>query len=95
MIISFRCAETEALFHGETVARFANIRAAAERKLQMLEAAATLDFLCSPPGNRLEPLQGDRSGQYSIRINSQFRLCFIWNSIGEVGASHVEIVDYH
>ncbi|MBN9356666.1 MULTISPECIES: type II toxin-antitoxin system RelE/ParE family toxin [Herbaspirillum] len=95
MILSFRCADTEALFHGKSVPRFANIRAAAERKLQMLDAAATLEFLRTPPGNRLESLHGNRDGQHSIRINSQFRLCFMWHSIGRIGASHVEIIDYH
>ena len=58
----------------------------------MLDSAVTLDFLRSPPGNRLEQLQGDRSGQYSIRINQQFRICFLWT---ELGPESVEIVDYH
>jgi proteic killer suppression protein len=62
------------------------------RKLAMLDAAATLAFLASPPGNRLEALKGDRRGQYSIRVNDQFRLCFRWTP---EGATDVEIVDYH
>lgn len=66
--------------------------AVAERKLQQLDSAATLDFLRSPPGNRLEALSGDRAGRHSIRINSQFRLCFLWT---EQGPEEVEITDYH
>lgn len=92
MIIDFACADTEALFRQKRVARFANIQAVAIRKLAQLNAAATLDFLRVPPGNRLEMLQGNRAGQYSIRINDQWRLCFTW-SAGHV--SNVEIVDYH
>ncbi len=72
--------------------RFAAIKAVAERKLQMLDSAATLDFLRSPPGNRLEALSGDRKGQHSIRVNSQWRVCFEWTDKGPV---NVEIVDYH
>ncbi|HEX5360777.1 MAG TPA: type II toxin-antitoxin system RelE/ParE family toxin, partial [Fluviicoccus sp.] len=64
----------------------------AERKLAMLDAAQTLSFLRSPPGNRLEALRGDRAGQHSIRINDQWRLCFIWTADGP---ENVEIVDYH
>lgn len=63
-----------------------------ERKLAMLDAAKALDDLRSPPGNRLEALKGDRAGQHSIRINDQFRMCFVWT---ESGPSEVEIVDYH
>ncbi len=63
-----------------------------ERKLQMLDSAATLEFLRSPPGNRLEALRGDRAGQHSIRVNDQFRICFVWT---ERGPMSVEIVDYH
>ena len=63
-----------------------------ERKLQMLDSAATLEFLRSPPGNRLEALRGDRAGQHSIRVNDQFRICFVWTERGPMG---VEIVDYH
>lgn len=64
----------------------------AERKLAQLDAALTLDFLRSPPGNRLELLSGDRQGQHSIRINDQWRVCFVWTG---KGVSDVEIVDYH
>lgn len=92
MIQSFACADTQKLYEGKKVASFANIASVAERKLQQLDSAVTLDFLRSPPGNRLEPLAGDRAGQHSIRINAQWRLCFVWS---EDGPEHVEIVDYH
>ena len=92
MIESFGGKETQALFGGKRVKRFVNIEAIAQRKLQQLDSAATLAFLRSPPGNRLEALSGDRAGQHSIRINDQFRLCFVWN---DGNASNVEIVDYH
>lgn len=72
--------------------RFANIHAVAERKLTLLSAAVELKDLRSPPGNRLEALQGDRAGQHSIRINAQWRVCFVWTDDGPVD---VEIVDYH
>lgn len=92
MIRSFKCSSTQALFEGKTVARFVNFRAVAERKLQMLHRAMVVDDLRVPPGNRLEALTGDRKGQHSIRINDQWRLCFIWT---EGDATNVEIVDYH
>ena len=72
--------------------RFSAILAVAERKLTQLHSAETLEFLRSPPGNRLEALKGDREGQHSIRINSQYRVCFRWTS---EGPEDVEIVDYH
>ena len=92
MIQSFRCVDTEALFTTGKSKRFANIRAIAERKLQQLDSAATLEFLRSPPGNHLEALVGDRAGQHSMRINLQWRVCFVWT---DQGPEQVEIVDYH
>ena len=92
MIRSFKCADTEALYISGKSKRFANFRSVAERKLQQLDSAATLEFLKSPPGNHLEALGGDRAGQHSIRINQQWRLCFVWSPDGPL---NVEIVDYH
>jgi proteic killer suppression protein len=92
MIRSFKCATTEALSKGQRVRKFANIAKVARRKLRQLEIAGRLDDLRVPPGNHLEALKGDRSGQYSIRINDQWRVCFRWT---ELGAENVEIVDYH
>jgi proteic killer suppression protein len=91
MIKTFRCPDTERLFNGQRIKRFANIEAIAMRKLQQLHAATTLDFLRVPPGNRLEALKGDWLGQWSIRFNGQWRVCFVWDA----GALDVEIVDYH
>lgn len=92
MIKSFRCRDTQKLFEGRCPSRLRALQRIAERKLQQLDAATTLDFLRSPPGNRLEKLRGDREDQYSIRINQQFRICFRW----EDGHVHdVEITDYH
>ena len=92
MIRSFKDRDTRAFYEGKRVRRFQSFRAQAERKLHMLDAALELADLAAIPGNRLEPLLGDRRGQYSIRINGQWRICFKW----EKGrASDVEIVDYH
>lgn len=91
-IQSFACDKTEALFETGKTRDFAAIKSVAERKLTMLDAAVTLDFLRSPPGNRLEALVGNRAGQHSIRINSQWRICFVWTVQGPLD---VEIVDYH
>lgn len=92
MIKHFRCPDTQRLFEGKRVPRFVNISRVAIRKLQQLNAAATLSFLQVPPSNRLEALKGDRRGQYSLRINDQWRICFVWRD-GHV--CDVEIVDYH
>ena len=92
MIVSFHCRETEEFFNGERPKRFQGIARVALRKLDMLDAATMLDDLRRPPGNRLEPLKGDRAGQHSIRINDQWRICFVWH---EGNAYRVEIVDYH
>lgn len=93
MIRSFACQETERLFNDETSRRLpANIQRVARRKLLLLNQSRRAEDLRSPPGNRLERLKGDRAGQYSIRINDQYRICFRWQ--GE-DAFAVEIVDYH
>ena len=92
MIQGFQCSDTEALFAGKRIARFANFEAVAMRKLQQLHAATALEFLRVPPGNQLEALKGDRKGQHSIRVNGQWRLCFVW---ADGHATRVEIVDYH
>jgi proteic killer suppression protein len=92
MIKGFRCADTRALFETGKCKRFSAIIKAATRKLAQLDAAQTLEFLRSPPGNRLEALKGERKGQFSIRINDQYRLCFRWTN---EGPTDVELVDYH
>lgn len=92
MIKSFRCKDTAALFDDRRVNRFQAIERQARRRLLYLNRARTLNDLMQPPGNQTEALKGDRSGQYSIRINDQWRICFTW----ENGDAHdVEIVDYH
>jgi proteic killer suppression protein len=92
MIVSFKSADTEALANGRRVKRFANIESVARRKLRQLQIAVQLQDLRVPPDNRLELLKGDRAGQYSIRVNDQFRVCFHWTT---AGAEDVEIIDYH
>ncbi len=92
MIKSFKCKSTEQLFHDVPVASFRAIERPARRKLLYLHRARVLEDLRQPPGNRLEALKGNRSGQHSIRINDQWRLCFVWHD-GDV--YDVEIVDYH
>jgi proteic killer suppression protein len=92
MIVSFADADTQAVFAGQKVRRWVNVLAVAQRKLQLLDSAATLDALRVPPGNRLEALSGDRRGQHSICVNDQFRVCFVWAADGVHG---VQIVDYH
>jgi len=92
VIRSFRRADTERLFRREAVRRFKAIERQALRKLGMLDAAPDLRTLSTLPGNRLELLKGAREGQYSIRINDQWRICFVWR---EGHAYEVEIVDYH
>jgi proteic killer suppression protein len=93
VIRSFKCKETERLFNLEPVKKIpAVVQRSALRKLWILDAAAALQDLRSPPGNKLESLKGDRQGQYSIRINDRFRVCFVWQGSD---AWDVEIVDYH
>ncbi len=92
MIRSFLCADTESLFQSLAVSRFRNIERVARRKLLQIHAATELVSLRVPPGNMLETLKGNRKGQHSIRINDQWRVCFVWR---DDGAYQVEIVDYH
>ena len=92
MIRSFACRETETLFNDYNVRRFKNFEQVARRKLLYLHRATLLQELRVPPGNRLEALKGDRKGQHSIRINGQWRLCFLWK---DGDALNVEIVGYH
>lgn len=92
MIKSFKCKDTQTLFETGSSRVFANFLSVATRKLTYLDNATTLDALRSPPANQLEKLLGDREGQYSIRINDQFRICFVWT---DDGIYEVEIVDYH
>lgn len=92
MIRSFADRDTERLFWDEDVRRFSAIEHVARRKLLILSGASRLDDLRTPPGNRLEALKGNRTGQFSIRINDQWRICFRWI---DAAAEDVEIVDYH
>lgn len=92
MIHSFACRDTAALFDSMAAPRFKNIERVARRKLLQLHAVTMLDSLRVPPGNQLESLKGDRRGQHSMRVNEQWRVCFVWRSDG---AHNVEIVDYH
>ena len=92
MIRSFKDKKTERFFAGEPIKAFSGFKKQAERKLVILDSASELRDLQAPPANRLEKLKGDRAGQHSIRINEQWRICFIWRNDG----SHkVEITDYH
>lgn len=92
MIRSFKDNHTEDLASGRRVKKFVSIETVARRKLRQLQIAGKLEDLRVPPGNRLEALSGDRAGQYSIRVNDRFRICFRWTA---AGAEDVEIVDYH
>jgi proteic killer suppression protein len=94
MIVSFRDKLTARFAAGETVRRFSAFARQAEVRLDRLEAATSLADLAALPGNRLEALRGDRAGQYSIRINDRWRICFAWPQ-GSPGPTNVEIVDYH
>jgi proteic killer suppression protein len=91
MIHSFACLDTGALFQSQAVPRFRNIERVVRRKLLQLHAVTDSASLRIAPGNQLEALKGDRKGQHSIRVNDQWRVCFVWH---EAGAHHVEIVDY-
>ncbi len=94
VIVNFKSEQTKLIFEGFTSSQYPpNIQKTALRKLLIIDAAASINDLRVPPGNRLEKLIGDRAGQYSIRINDQWRICFVWTD--ENNASEVEIVDYH
>ena len=93
MITAFACGETERVFHGERSRKLPpEIQNTARRKLEYLHRARRLQDLLAPPGNRLEALKGGRAGQHRIRVNDQWRICFVWH---EGNAGQVEIVDYH
>ena len=92
MISSFKCKDTQELYETGENRMFASIARVALRKLDMLAAATMVETLRVPPGNRLEQLRGNRAGQWSVRINDQWRLCFSWSG---TNAENVEIVDYH
>ncbi len=91
MIDGFKCKKTKRLFLGDHVPAFSGFRRQAEKRLRILDASESLQALRALPSNRFEALAGDRAGQYSIRINKQWRICFSWDE----GAHDVEIVDYH
>ena len=91
-IKNFKCKDTQALFDGKRVKQWVNIERPALRKLTQLDWSAVLDDLKVPPGNSLEALKADRKGQHSIRVNAQWRVCFVWTADGP---ADVEIVDYH
>ena len=92
MIRSCTCKETERLLHDSRVRRFQACETVARRTRKMLEDAARLDDVAALPGNRFEALKGDSQGQHSLRMNHQYRMCFVWR---DGDAHHVEIVDYH
>ncbi len=92
MIKSFRCKHTEALYQGKRVRKFESFMAQAERRLEILDNAKAISDLMALPSNRFEALRGARAGQYSIRVNQQWRVCFEWK---DTDAYNVEIVDYH
>jgi proteic killer suppression protein len=92
MIKSFKDRATEDFFAGEPVKKFSGFKKTAERKLVMLDSVVSLQDLAETTGNRLEKLSGDRAGQYSIRINDRWRICFVWK---DDGPHNVEITDYH
>ena len=92
VIKTFRCKNTEKLFNDLDVKKFRSISKIARVKLEVLNAVVSLSNLRVPPGNRLEQLKGNRKGQHSIRINDQWRICFVWK---DENATEVEIVDYH
>ncbi len=92
MIKNFKDKKTEEFFNGRAVKQFSGFKKAAERKLTMLDSATELRDLLAPPANRLEKLKGERAGQHSIRMNDQWRICFVWKADGPYD---VEITDYH
>lgn len=92
MIKSFKDKNTERLYNSGHSRKYKSCERIALRKLDMIDAAVVLEDLKIPPGNHLEPLHGDREGQHSIRINDQYRICFVWN---DGGAYSIEITDYH
>ena len=93
MILTFKCCDTERIWDMQSVRRLPlEVQRAVRRKLVMIDAAQAVQDLRLPPGNRLEVLKGDRAGQYSVRVNDQYRICFVWTGRD---AEDVELVDYH